>query len=320
MKRTSYPRSVTRSLKVAAVVSIAMAGLLLAAMHYGRTLRAGQALRELPSTARAVLRIDTRALEQTPAAKALIGAFVAEEQLSEIQTICGLDPLAALSEVTIWVRGPEEQPFQSIGLMLRGRAADAETLAECHRLLVETRGGSTVRLEAPSGPVVTSRDHRSAIALLDDQTIVTGSVRTVAEAIAVRRGTLPALLERPRIATLWPRVNAGASVAVALDPPEHWKSALERVAKLGDEASAMQGLQSIGLSVEAGSARTVVLYIVVNDPDLAAQDAAVIRAWAASPPKSVRPPWTDVLRSARVQVRERTIVVTLDVSSLSGTR
>jgi hypothetical protein len=311
---------VTRSLKVATVVSIAMAGVLLGAMQYGRTLRASQALRELPSTARAVLRIDTRALERTAAAKALVEAFVAEQQLSEIQTICGLDPLTALSDATIWVRGPEDQPFQSIGLMLRGRAADATALAECHRLLVETRGGSIVRLEGPSGPVLASRDRQSAIALLDDRTIVTGSIGTVAEAMAVRRGTAPALVERPSIASLWPRVNARASVAAALDPPEHWKSALERVAKLGDEASAMQGLQSIGLSVASGSARTVDVYIDVHDADLATQDAAVIRAWAASPPKSVQPPWTDVLRSARVQVRERTIVVTLDVSSLSETR
>ncbi len=310
----------TRSLKVATVVSIAMAGLLWAAMQYGRTLRASQALRELPSTARAVLRIDTRSLERTAAARALVEAFVAEEQLSEIQTICGLDPLTALSEATIWVRGPEDQPFQSIGLMLRGRTADAATLAECHRLLVETRGGSIVRLEGPSGPVVASRDGRSAIALLDDRTIVTGSVTTVTEAMAVRRGTAPALLERPRMASLWPRVNAGASVAAALEPPEHWKAALERVAKFGNEASAVQGLQSIGLSVESGSTQTVVVYIDVDDADLAAQDAAVIRAWAASPPKSVQPPWTDVLRSVRVQVRERTIVVTLDVSSLAGAR
>jgi hypothetical protein len=297
-----------------------MAGLLLAAMQYGRTLRASQALRELPSTARAVLRIDTRALERTAAAKTLLGAFVAEEQLSEIETICGLDPLAALSEATVWVRGPEDQPFQSIGLMLRGRAADAATLAECHRLLVETRGGSIVRLAGPAGPLLASRDRRSAIALLDDWTIVTGSVKTVAEAMAVRHGTAPALMERPRIAALWPHVNAGASVAAVLDPPQHWKSALERVAKLGDEASAMQGLQSIALSVESGSAQTVDVYIDVTDAELATQDAAIIRAWAASPPDSVEPPWTDVLRSARVQVRKHTIVVTLDVSSLSEAR
>ncbi len=320
MKRTSYPRPVSRSLKVALGASIAVAGLLVAAMQYGRTLRASQALRELPSTARAVLRIDTRALERTPAARTLVEAFVAQEQLSEIQTACGLDPLAALSEATVWVRGPEEQPFQSIGLMLRGRAADAATLAQCHRQLVETRGGSIVRLEGPSGPLLASRDRRSAIALLDDRTIVTGSVRTVAEVMAVGLHSAPALVERPRIAALWPRVNARSSIAAVLDPPAHWKSALERVAKLGDEASALQGLQSIGLSVASGSEQTVDVYIDVDDAERAIENATVIRAWAESPPKSVEPPWTDVLQSARVQVRERTIVVTIDVSSLSGFR
>ena len=267
-----------------------------------------------------MLRIDTQALEHTPAAKALLDALVPEEQLSEIEAICGPDPLASLSEATLWVRGPEEQPFQSIGLMLRGRGADAAALAECHRLLVGTRGGSLVRVEGPSGPVLVSRDRRSAIALLDDRTIATGSFRTVSEILAVRHGTAPALVERSRIAALWPRVNAGASVAAVLDPPEHWKSALERVAKLGAETSALQGLQSIALSVESGAARTVDLYIDVVDAKLAAQDGALIRAWVASPPESVEPPWTDVLRSARVNVRGRTIAVTLDVSSLSGAR
>jgi hypothetical protein len=74
------------------------------------------------------------------------------------------------------------------------------------------------------------------------------------------------------------------------------------------------------LSVESGSAQTVDVYIDVADAKLAAQDAALIRAWAASPPDSVEPPWTDVLESAHVQVREARIEVRLDVSSLSGTR
>jgi hypothetical protein len=320
VKRTSYPRPVSRSFKVAAVVSVAMVGLLSAVIHYGRTLHVSRALRELPRNARAVLQIDTRALERTEAATTLVDAFVGEQQLGEIETICGLEPLAALSEATVWVRGPEDQPFQSFGLMLRGRAADAATLAECHRLLVESRGGSVVRVEGPTGPLMASRDRRSAIALIDDRTIVTGSVHTVAEAMAVRQGTAPALIERTRIASLWPRANSGASVAAVLDPPEHWKSALERVAKLGDEASAMQGLQAVALSVPAGSAHTVDVYIDVTDEALATRDATLIRAWATSPPDTLEPPWTDVLRSARVRVRGRTIVVTLDVSSLSRTR
>ncbi len=297
-----------------------MLGVLAGALHLGRTLKASQALRELPSTARAVLRIDARSLGSTAAANQLVQAFVREEQLSEIETVCGLNPLSALSEATIWVRGPEDQPFQSIGLMLRGRTADAKALAECHRLLVEARGGSVVRLDLPGGPMLASRDRRSAIAILDDWTIVTGSVRTVTEVMAVQRGTAPALLERPRIAALWPRVNTSACIAAAIDPPDHWKSALERVAELGEEASPVRGLQAIGLSVEAGSRRTASVFIDVTDASRATQDAATLRTWANSPPDTVQPPWTEVLRSARVDVRDRTIVVRIDLSSLSEIR
>ncbi|MGB5696253.1 MAG: hypothetical protein WBM46_11405, partial [Polyangiales bacterium] len=182
----------TRSIKVAAVVTMAMAGLLFATVQRGRVLQGTRTLRELPSTARAVLRIDTRALERTEAANTLIGTFVPKEQLSEIEAVCGLDPLTALSDVTIWVRGSDDQPLQSIGLMLRGRMVDAVALAECHRLLVEARGGSVVRLDGPAGAFLASQDRRSAVALLDDRTIVTGSVSTVAEAMAVRRGTVSA--------------------------------------------------------------------------------------------------------------------------------
>jgi len=320
VKRTSYPRPVSRSLKVAVVVSVAMAVLLFAAVQRGRTLRASRALHELPSTARALLRIDTRALERTAAAKTLIDAFIPEEELSEIEAICGLEPLDTLSEVTVWVRGPDDQPFQSIGLMLRGRTADSATLAECHRLLVEERGGSIVRLEGPAGPFLASRDRRSAIAVLDNRTIVTGSVRTVAEVMEVWRGAAPALVERSGVATLWRQVSPGAGIAAVLEPPEHWKSALGRVAKLGNEVSPLAGARTIALSVESGSTRTIDLYIETTDAERAQQDAELIRASVASPPASIEPPWVALLQSARVYVRERTIVVTIDVSSLSRAR
>jgi hypothetical protein len=154
--------------------------------------------------------------------------------------------------------------------------------------------------------------------LLDDRTIVTGSVTTVAEALAVGRGSAPALIERPHIAALWPQVNAGSGIAAVLYPPEHWKSALERVGKLGTEASPLKGARTVALSVKSGSTQTVDVYIDVADAELAERNAELVRAWAVSPPESVEQPWADLLRSARVQVREHTIVLTLDVSSLSA--
>lgn len=309
----------SRSLKVTAVVSIAMIALLFAMLQRGRTLRSSQILQQLPGTARAVLRVEPGALEGAAAARALFDAFVAEEQLSEIETSCGLDPLASLSDATVWVRGPDDQPFQSIGLMLRGRSVDAAALLQCYALLVEARGGSIVRLQSPAGALLASRDRRSAIARLDERTIVTGSVDTVVEAMAVQRGTAPALTERARIATRWPRLSAGACIAAVLDPPTHWKSALERIAELGDGTSALKGVESIALAVQSGSANDVEVYIDVTAAEQAAQDAALIRTWLASASESIGAPWAEVLHSARVQVRGRTISVTLDVSSLSRT-
>ncbi len=310
----------SRSLTVAAVTSLLVAALLYATLEHGRGLRAEQTLRELPRTARALLHIDAAALARTPAAKTLLSAFVADEQLSEIEAACGLDPLSALSELTVWVRGPEDQPFQSIGLMLRGASVDAATLADCHRQLVEARGGSVVRLDAPVGPMLASTDGRSAIALVDARTVVTGAAPTVAEAMAVQRRLMPSLLERPRMAALWPKLSRGAGIAAAFDPPSHWRSALERIAKLGDEASALDGLEALGASVQVGSQHTVRVYIDVASPERAAENAKLIQTWAASPPVAVQPPWNDVLRSARVEVRGSTVFVALDVSSLSSAR
>ncbi len=307
----------SRSLKVAALVSISVAGLLFAAMQQAKTLRTSRLLHQLPSTARAILRIDVASLEGTPAGKTLLAAFVGAEQLSEIEAVCGLDPIEALSEVIVWIRGPDDEPLQSTGVMLRGRAVSAATLAACHRALVEGRGGTVVRLDGPSGPMLANRDRQSAIAVIDDRTIVAGSVTTVTEAIGVRRRTVPALIERRPIAARWPLLTRGSTISAILEPPNHWMSALKRVAKHLDGPSALEGVQTIGLFVESGSASAVTLSIDVSSTDLAAKDAARIRDWIASPPEQVEPPWTRVLETARVSARERTVEVTVDVSSLS---
>ena len=297
-----------------------MAGLLFAAMQHAQSLRASRVLHQLPSTARAVLRIDTAALERTDAAKAFLGAFVADEQLSEIEAVCGLDPIESLSEVTVWVRGPDDQPFQSIGLMLRGRTANAATLAACHRALVEGRGGSVARLDHPEGPLLAGGDQRSAIAVVDERTITTGSVGTVAEAISVRHGSAPALVERDRMAALWPSVSTKSSIAAVLEPPDHWIAALQRVTTRFDAPLAMQDVEAIGLSIESGSRQTAKVYMEVGDALLAARYAERIRAWLASLPESIEPPWRDVLQSGRVRAEGHRIELALDVSSLSAAR
>jgi hypothetical protein len=310
----------SRSLKVGVTVSLAMVALLYGLIEHGRSMRATLPLRQLPSTARAVLRIDTSALLDTPAAEVLVGAFVGEKQLTEIEKTCGIAPLEALSDIVVWVRGPDDQPFQSIGLMLRGRSANASKLAECHRLLVSARGGSVVRLDAPVGPLLASRDRRSAIALVDDRTVVTGSVRTVAETMEVEQGIVPPLLDRAPIASLWRRLAPQAAVTGVLEPPPHWREALQNLGRIGDQESALEGVRALGFAIPSGSQRRVEAQVDFIDAETARRDQSAIETWLHHPPDSVATPWADVMRSARVQAEGATVRISLDVSALGQVR
>jgi len=310
----------SRSVKVAVLVAIAMTVVIYAALLKGRTARATRALRVLPSTARAVLRIDPAALRRSTAARAMLDAFIGEAELSEIEATCGLDPVTDLAEVTIWVRGSERQPFESFGLMLTGAQVDAAQIAECYEQLVDARGGSVTRLEAPTGPFLASDDRSSAIAFVDNRTVITGSVRTVAEAMAAERGLLPTLVERVAVASLWPTVSAGAAIAAAVDPPPHWKAALERITTFGADASALHGVDAIGLTIRPGRSHAAEIHLDATTRELAAQSAELIRTLATVPGDAAEPPWDAVLRSAEVTVEGRHLTVHVDLASLTPRR
>ena len=316
VKRTSYARRVSRSTKVAGATAIATVLLLYAIIQHGRTSRAERALHELPKTARAVLRIDAAALADSESARALFDWFVPAERLSEIEVRCGLVPLTALDDATVWVGGPEGEPFQSMGLLLRGRTADAETLAECYRTLVEARGGAIDRVATPTGPLLRSRDGQSALAQVDDRTVVTGSTATVAEFMAVERGVVPPLVEETRFRDIWSRVSVGAAIVGVFVAPPRWQSAFERVGAIGDRASALAGVEGLGLTTRAKTPTALTVVLEVTDSEVARRDAALMEVWLEAPPDTVEPYLVDLARSAQIHVDGALITLTLDVSSL----
>lgn len=309
----------SRSLKVGVTVSLATAALLYGAIEHGRHMRADLPLRELPATTRAVLRIDTSALRRTPAAETLFASIVGQEQLTEIEKTCGIVPIEALSDIIVWVQGPDDQPFQSIGLLLRGRTVDASKLAECHRLLVEARGGSVIRLDAPMGALLASRDRRSAIALLDDRTAVAGSVRTVTETLQVERGVVTPLRDRAALASLWRRMGRDAAVAAVLEPPAHWREALQELGQVGSQ-SALEGMRALGCSIPTGSQNTIETQIDFVSSEAAREDVSFVERWLHDPPESIGAPWSEVLRSARVRATGPTIRISFDLSALAKLR
>ena len=308
----------SRSIRIALVISLLVVGAVHLTIERGKTLRASRTLRQVPSTARIVAAIDPAAVGRSASATALLRWFLDEEQLSEIELICGLDPMRDLREIVVWVRASASTGFEGFGLSLQGRTVDANRLAECHRLIVGERGGSIVRLDALSGPVLASEDRKSAIAWVDSDTVITGAFETVAEAMAVRDGRLPTLHEREPIAELWPGARREAALAAVLEPPPNWKAALERVPAFGSDPSALEGVRALAFSAKQGATPTVELVVNAVSAELAARQGDLVRDLAANPPEGIESPWSEVLRSARVRVDGTQVVTTLNLVELTA--
>jgi len=310
---------VSRSIKVALLVSIVTVVSIYLMVERGRSTRATRALHVLPSSARAVLRIDLSALNRSGAARSLLERAIPEGALTEIESTCGFDPARDLAEVIVWVRGTDREPLESFGLMLTGKTVDAARLAQCHHDLIAARGGQVVRLDAPTGPMLAGPDHRSAVAIAGERTVVTGSVETVAEAMAVRLGLVAPLEQRAAVARLWSELSPGAALAAAVEPPEHWQAALARGTAFDEESSAFEGVGVIGLRIGGRDEHTASLRLEAATPELAASSANRLRTWVASPPWAVGPPWDVVLRSGEVTRNGRQVALRLDLSSLAST-
>lgn len=279
-----------------------------------------QTLAVLPSTARAVLRVDVERLARTVESSERLHDLATEAPWGDIGETCDVDPLTDLREVTVWVRGPDDRPLESFGLMLEGRTIGAPELVECHERLVERRGDSVVRIEAPSGALLSSRDHASAIGVIDSHTVVTGSARTVAEALAARRGLVPTLVERTRLIGLWKAVGHGVAITAIVDPPEHWRAALDRIGTLDSDGSALAGVDAIALGAITKTGHEMRLVTVFETPSEAAEAAQRLATWAEDPPPSVVSPWDEVLRSAHVSANGPRVEAVSSLRALLRTR
>jgi hypothetical protein len=186
--------------------------------------------------------------------------------------------------------------------------------------LVASRGGDVVRLDAPTGPLLASDDRRSAVALVDERTVITGSVETVAEVMAVSRGLLPALEERKPIAALWEDISAGSAIAAVVEPPEYWRTALTRVLATNEEDPVSDEVEAVGLAVGRKTGNAAEVRVRTFTSAGAGRVASKLAEWVASPPPGVEAPWDGVLRSGEVSQDGRDVLLRVDVTSLAEPR
>ena len=195
----------------------------------------------------------------------------------------------------------------------------AATLAACHRALVEGRGGS-VRLEHPpahAGKSESAERNRS-----DQQAkSIAGSVTTVAEAVAVRRGAEPALIERRGIAARWPPLSRGAAHFGDSRAPR--RKTVDVCAGAGDEAigrtfcSARRANDRLFRRVRERRRRDA-FHRRQHSPARRSKRRAPSEIGSRRDPKTSSRLGANVLQSAHVTARDRGVELTPDVSSLLG--
>ncbi|MEM7137822.1 MAG: hypothetical protein AAF500_14655 [Myxococcota bacterium] len=304
----------TRSIKVALLVAGATVAVIVLLARHGHLEQSRRILTQLPRTAVAVVRIDGSAMARGPTGPYLLDSFSLDAGLDEIAIACELDPRTSIEELTIWAGGAEGEPLSSVGLLLRGRDVDAEALARCYQALVEDRGSAIDRRMTPAGPVLVSQDGRSALAAVDHRTVVTGSGSTVTEFLAAASGKAPTLVEDPRFKALWSTVGAAPVAGVFVAPPR-WRDALARLGAIGDRASALADVEAVGFTLGAPSNGALVVWIDVDNPATAEQNATLMKVWAESPPDQAPAALIDVVQHAEIETLGNRIRV---VAALKG--
>ncbi|MEM7433933.1 MAG: hypothetical protein AAF436_02185 [Myxococcota bacterium] len=305
----------TRSTRVALLVTGATIAVIVLLARHGRIERSSRILEQLPHTAVAVVRIDGSAIADGPMRLNLLDSLSLDAGLDEIGVACDFDPRTSIEELTVWAGGAEGEPLSSVGLLLRGRGdVDAEALARCYQALVERRGSTIDRRMTPAGPVLFSRDGRSALAAVDDRTVVTGSGSTVAEFLAAASGKAPALFDDHKFNALWSTVGT-APIAGAFVAPPRWRDALARLGAIGDRASALADVEAVGFTLGAAADGPLVVWIDVDSPATAEQNAALMKVWVDAPPEEVPAAMIDIARRADIETRGSRIRV---VAGLRG--
>lgn len=303
-----------RAIQVAIPTALATLALLWFLVEQGRTNETERVLGQLPSTAKAVVRVNVASIAEEPAWRSRLDALLGEDQWSDIEAECGIDPTTALDELVLWAGGPDDEPFQTLGLLIRGSSIDAEGFAQCYRQLVEARGSEVTRLPTARVPVLGSTDGRSALAEVDDHTVVTGSASTVAEFLAVAGESAPSLEKSPEFESMWSRAHGGVITGAFIAPPR-WQTAIARIGAINEDASALEGVEAIGLRTDPRAPGVLTLLFDVRDEGTARRDAALIEVWAQSNPDTVPASWRDALRAADVSATGTELRVALDLAS-----
>jgi len=275
-------------------------------------------LGNVPAEATAMVWANVPAVMASAPWERLVTREGGDQSMRRIERLCGFNPLARLSGLTLFAVGDAPGDLRRVGLLARG-ALDRSAFAECVREVVEEDGGSVRRVDIDGVPAVAGRGGSRA-AFVGSDGIVGGDEETVRQVLRVARGERPGADGDETLRLLWQRVAPGSQMVAVAHVPEGWREAIRRWVRdsLDRELSPLSGLRAAGAGARLG--RGLGLGIAL-EMDRESQAGALVDALRAQVEEALDRPVVALsaagpaLRRLQMEPQERTVVLTLELSS-----
>ena len=213
---------------------------------------AASVLDAVPAGAVAVVQVDVAGLRKTA-----LGASLFNKQgraiagLGDVTTICGGDPMTAVTELAVVLPEGSETGF---GLFARGNF-DAEEFMRCAEKIVADRRGKPVRVSDGRFMVLhdaTLTSDAAKLAVADDGPLLLAPPGYLSEALAVAQNRAASIAGDMQHRWLRDHISAGHIVVTAVMTPLHRKQLVELLEEEGKKDSPLLALTSAALSLHVG--------------------------------------------------------------------
>lgn len=206
----------------------------------------------VPAGAVAVVRVDVVGLRRTRLGKTLFSEQGREiAGLGDVSTLCGGDPMAAVTELAVALPSGSETGF---GLFARGNFV-ADEFMRCAEKIVADRRGKPVRVARGRFMVLHDASlsaDAAKLAVADGGPLLLAPPTYLSEALAVAQDDAPSIVGDAEHRWLRDHISGGHVVVTAVMTPLHRKQLLELLQEQGTSDSPLLAVTSAALSLHVG--------------------------------------------------------------------
>jgi hypothetical protein len=276
----------------------------------------------VPADALGIVRIRVDRVLASDAYKKLIVERGQAAGIERVQVTCGFNPLARLSELTIFARPAPGGGVPRFAFAARGDLRHEELL-DCVKKFTKGDASALVREDIEGIPTVHSKKGSSRAAFVGRDGIIGGDAESVSAAIQTLLGKAPSANQDLMFKALYAEIEQGSDITLVSRLPDEVKPMIHQLAEVvGKELQQLEEIKLVGVNLTtrpdqiAGSATLVTRS--AEQAALFVELAKVAISRVLAIPFIGMTPAASVLRSVQTEARadRATFAGTIKVSTI----